>query len=244
METISYGHGVYKRSPQVDEAGSPLKKEKENNFKNRMERVKFFINGKDFQNFCNYPENQVEPGTLMQVVIGFESKIYALGEDKYLEGFYINVMPHEGYRFVKTKGLFKPESMLEKKVYYAESFYVIRIGQNFWKAIPLLKDEEYLCKQKVEKAFDKISDKRRYDLGEVFVAEVFYPGQSKLMAWATEVFDKTCGQKRYLICMLDNGRIIDESASDVEIIPYNGKNIKTKFCSFLFETKNNLRRLR
>ena len=244
METISYGHGVYKRSPQVDEAGSPLKKEKEVSFRNRAERVHDFVNGKYFHDFCNHPENNVTPGTIMQVTIGFESRIYSLGNDRYLEGFYINVLPREGYRFVKTKGLFKSESLLEKKIFYAESFYVIRIGQKLWKAIPLLKDDEYLLSKKVKTAFEEIAEKRRYDLGEIFVAEVNYPGQPKLMAWATEVLDRKCCQKRYLLCMLDNGRIIDEAAADVDVVRYEGQNVKTRFCAFLLENPNYLRRLK
>ena len=242
MSTLCYGRGVYSAAPSVEEIGCKSSKVTEK-FRTRREKTDDFVTGKDFQNFCNCPENGIQPGIILQITIGLYNDYYPLGGDRGVDDFRFNIAPRDGIRFFKSNGVCKPKYSCEKRIYFGESYYVTRDAKGKWKPVLLLKDEHHLLKVKVKQAFETICRMRNYTLGQIFLAEVSYPEQPVLAAWVAEA-DGPDGEKRRLLCMLENGRIVDESASELEVSKLSKHYIATRFCAFKYDAQGILQRVR
>lgn len=211
----------------------------------------FFSDPEKFQALCQWQQNGLEVGMLMQVCISEAARRYPTSAEP--EGdivdFLINYKDYHGlcnYKTKKSPG--RRAKGLEYRLYYAETRMVTKI-KGTWGGIKILAGDDYLSQQKSDAAFLKYSQLCGYELtsGQSSFAEA-----ALQVAGAREIEKKirlssarnAQGEKRYLLILLDNGKMLDlapEQVSEVRyFIPSAFGIIKTELCFFKHTEGGNL----
>lgn len=204
-------------------------------------KVQEFLESKEFQMFCDLEEDALWAHPVMQVTIAAENEVYEVGNDSEISDFVINILPQEGARFYKAvRFINRPTISDEKAIYYAVSFYVYK-KDGRWVAEELLRDEAWLDRKKVTAAFNLLAKKNDYaNLGNTEMKEICLHLNGKVpfstKAWVKRV-SLPKNMDRYLLCLMDNGRVLDLPVEMVGIekidIPASGY-LRTKFNWFQY----------
>ncbi len=198
----------------------PRKRVKKVTNKQVVER--FFQNY--FQAFCAWQPNGVEHGTLLQVCIADIAHAYptsALPEGD-LYDYVINVKDADGLKGYRAEKSVAKPAFFCYKIYYAETHYVTKI-KGVWNAIPLLKGEDYLSQKVSDAAFKKVAELNGYEpvnkKSEFAKADLHLAGIKKTLNGVTFrsfLVTNAQGEKRRLIIILDNGKMMDLAESQFE----------------------------
>ena len=225
--------------PQIDSFCGKVKSRKVKGFRHE-DKVAKFVKSDKFQKFCDREEEQIGKYGILQITICSENLEYKLGDNEVVEDFRINVLPQEGARLYKApKFISRPTNSAEKSIFYAVSYYVCRQADR-WVAELLLNDEQWLERKKVDAAFDLWAEKNSYlspKKTEVDNVQIELPGEAfSTQAWVRPVKGKN-GENRYLLCLMDNGKLLDLSAAEAVAekmqVPAGGC-LRTKFNWFRY----------
>lgn len=211
----------------------------------------FFSDPDKFQALCCWQANGIEGGILMQVCISEVAQRYPTSAEP--EGdiveFLINYTDVAGLCNYKTRKLSgnKPKG-IAYKIYYAETRVVTKI-KGSWGAIKLLAGDDYLEQTKSDNAMIKYAQLCDYVLPK---RKSSFADINLQVAGAREITKRirlmearnAQGETRYLVILLDNGKMLDLSAGQVsnikEFIPAAFGVIKTELCFFYHIEGGNL----
>lgn len=210
------------------------------------EYVKRFIAGYLLQWFCNNPENGVHSSMLMQVCRCQENGYYILfveddTEENILDDFRINLRPNEGLRLYKVgRFINRPSCPSEIRTFYTATFWVT-FEEGYWNAELILEDDGQLFPRKVQSAFRQIAEFKEFTLqGErpqMSSIRLAIQGTAafETKAWAQK-FTTPEGEEKTLLCLMDNGRIVEVSSAELPVCePCNGAILRTKFNWFSWD---------
>lgn len=177
-----------------------------------------------FQAFCAWQPNGVEHGTLLQVCIADVAHAYstsALPEGDIYD-YVINVKDAEGLKGYRAEKSVARPALSRYKIYYAETHYVTKI-KGVWNAIALLKGEDYLSRKASDEAFRKVAELNGYipvsKKSEFVRADLHLAGVAKSLDGVTFrsfLVTNAQGERRRLIIILDNGKMMDLAESQFE----------------------------
>lgn len=204
------------------------------NCKTLKSRLKDFLKSPDFQDYCNLEANGIHNGSLVWIVRGdFMPEMNGVCGEIFSD---FAIVPAnyalKPYLYRATKFI-HPADAGEKQIGYSQSYVVRRLQNGQWVAECLLENEQWLKGEAVKKAFANIAALREYRLlGGCSVFSVEFNG-IKTQAWVSVV--STNGKGRLLLCLLDNGEILDLAVDDVilkkAVVP---SVVKTKFNWFKY----------
>lgn len=210
-------------------------------YNKHQQKVEAFFAGEDFQVFCRFSEIPVKSGMVMQVSISRENPDYVLDGGWVISGLTINLLDKDGARYYKSEKVITPATKIcEKRIFYSAS-YLVTEKDGVWKAECLLKDDGYLDGKKVDAAFDAYCARHRYsgdEKAEMVDVALHVDGKSPFStkAWYRNVVTAR-GTKRRLLCLMDNGKILDveKGASGFEPVSVRPLSyLKTKFNWFQY----------
>ena len=204
-------------------------------------KVQDFLESKKFQMFCDLEEDNLQRYPVMQITVCSENEVYEVGNFDEIEDFRINILPEEGARLYKAvRFINRPTVSDEKAIYYAMSYYVHKEEEK-WSAELILDDESWLDRKKVTAAFNMLAKKNDYaNLGNTEMKEICLHLNGRVpfstKAWVKRV-SLPKNMDRYLLCLMDNGRVLDLPVEMVGIekidIPSSGY-LRTKFNWFQY----------
>lgn len=211
----------------------------------------FFSDPDKFQALCEWQANGIEAGVLMQVCISEVAQRYPTSAEP--EGdiveYLINYTDVAGLCNYKTRKLADRRAKgLEYKIYYAETRMVIKI-KGSWGAVKLLAGDDYLEQEKSDAALIKYAQLCDYILPS---RKSSFADINLQVAGAREIAKKVRlmearnaqGEIRYLLILLDNGKMLDLSAGQVsDIVLFSPKPfgvMKTELCFFNYIEGGNL----
>lgn len=195
------------------------------------QKIRDFVFSPELHLFCE--KNRLQEAFMMQVTVGRKIKAYALTEEKTLCDFVINILPEEGIRDYKADKVIATPSFKENKIFCSATYWVSQDEAGYWQAREILADDAYLDNQKTDKAFALLADFKGYISFESFDADVCLKvnGVSHQTKARVALALKS-GCSRYLLCLYDNGKILDVPFEDIEVkklnVPEMGL-LKTKF---------------
>ena len=230
-------------NPSIDYGFGRGNQKRVENVKHAARVQDFFSDPERFQNFCNWQQNGVEPGMLMQVCISEVARRYptSANPEEDICDFLINYKDYQGLCNYKTKKSTGVKAKgLQYKIYYAETRVIKKIAGS-WGALTILVGDDYLSQSKSDEAFFKYSQLSGYNLaaGKSAFADVCLH-----VAGAREVTRRVRltsavnaqGETRYLIILLDNGKMLDLSPEQVTNVKYfevpSFGVFKTELCFF------------
>ena len=212
-------------------------------FESCEDKVDRLVNGPFFQEFCNTPERMVsKDGGLLQICCCQENEYYVLSsEEDILSDFRINVLPRQGLRLYKRKCVVgRPSCGSEIRTFYTVTFWVT-FKEGYWNTELILEDEGQLFPDKVKKAFHRIAELEKLTLqGEkpqMSSVRLSVEGTAtfETKAWAQK-FTTPEGAKRTLLCLMDNGRIIEVCSEELPVCEEcNDAILRTKFGRYLMD---------
>lgn len=200
---------------------------KKSDYTPNAKKVSGFVNSQSFSRFCNWKENNVTNGCIMQIAVARENIPYHLCCNEYVEDFRINVRSCDGIRYYKASRYINKPSFGEKEIFYAATYWVYKTDGDNWQAVKLLDDEAWLDGSQVEAAFNEIAKRRGYLLTKMLMV-----GAGRSKAWRAEAVGSN-GKMKELVCYLDNGRIVEDELNEwdkIELEPM--KVLRTKFNYF------------
>ena len=212
--------GFFAPTPKVDRGTYGKKIKKQKRVMPFEEKVTRLLG--EFEGFCLY--NNVKSETIMQVSYGEDNSFYRLGPVPTQLSEEIRVtFDCEGVKTFKAISYINRKRLGEKEIKNSASFWVYRDADRVWRAEPLLGDNESLNGQLVDQAFRKLAFFKNYQIcgrasWQELTLDLWPEPQEPFRAWGRIVQVIAGDQQRYLICLVDNGKLLDVSADKVEIL--------------------------
>ena len=228
------------RSQQIDRTrldglARPTAKAVKSEFK-----VLRFVNGTAFQEFCDNPVNKIRSKMLIHISCCEDNIYYALSSGAVIDDFRVSLSCREGLRlFKRSKFISKPDHPSEIRCFYAATYWVTQ-KDGYWRAELVLGDGGELSKKAVKEALSKVATLKGYTLdGNLQMSSVAFcipsAGTQETKAWTQKAVTGK-GEERILLCLVDNGRIIDVTESQMlESAPCPDNILRTKFSWFRYE---------
>ena len=195
--------------------------------------VQRFVGGCGLQKFCNY--HNLEEDQLMFLVCA-ANHWCQLGSDTFVENMDVVLQPARGLSFYKREKIIGRPHYEEERCFYTASYWLTNTGR-YWNAELIAGDNVELSRKKVLQALRRVADLKNYAMTDsvpkLYEVKLSILGRRcAYYTWCLSVLTSN-GEQRMLLCLLDNGQILDVKSQDIlQIVPVEEGSLITRFSCF------------
>lgn len=198
-------------------------------------QVQRFVGGCGLQKFCNY--HNLEENQLMFLVC-VTNHWCQLDSDAFVENMDVVLQPPRGLSFYKREKIIGRPHYEEERCFYTASYWLTNTD-GYWNAELIADDNVELSMKKVLQALRRVADLKNYammdSVPKLYETELCMLGKKyTYYAWSLSTLTSN-GEQRMLLCLLDNGQILDVESQDIlRLVPVGEGSLITRFSHFSY----------